>query len=99
MKSNKINTSLSLPKSIIGLEFRIKEVAKSKGVKVYELAEKIGKGRSYISKIDTGKVNTTIGVIQKIADALNVPVHELIKLPDGYGHFYVNKEWQGIRKV
>ena len=99
MKDNKINTSISLPKSIIGLEFRIKEVAKTKGVKVYELAEKIGKGRSYISKIDTGKVNTTIGVIQKISDALNVPVHELIKLPDGYGHFYVNKEWQGIRKV
>jgi len=99
MKDNKINTSISLPKSIIGLEFRIKDVAKTKGVKVYELAEKIGKGRSYISKIDTGKVNTTIGVIQKIADALNVPVHELIKLPDGYGHFYVNKEWQGIRKV
>ena len=99
MKSNKINTSLSLPKSIIGLEFRIKDVAKTKGVKVYELAEKIGKGRSYISKIDTGKVNTTINVIQSIADVLKVPVHELIKLPNGYGHFYVNEEWQGIRKI
>lgn len=90
--------TLSLVKTE-GLEFRIRDVAKLKKVKIYELADKIGKGSTYISKIDNGNVNTTINVLQSIADALEVPVHELIKLPEGYGHFYVEGVWQGIRKI
>jgi transcriptional regulator with XRE-family HTH domain len=94
-----IKTSVHLPKNLTQLEFRIKDVAKIKKIKIYELAAKIGKGSTYISKIDNGSVNTTINVLQSIADALGVPVHELIKLPEGYGHFYVNGTWEGIRKV
>ena len=99
MNKKKIISSISLQENISALKFRIKYVARTKGIKVYELAEKINKGRTYISKIDNGNVNTTIEVLQSIANALEVPVHELIECPKGYGHFYVDGEWQGIRKV
>ena len=81
------------------VKFRIKEVAHLKGIKVYKLAEKAKLDPSYISKIDKGHINTTVDKLQGIADALEVPVHELIELPKGYGHFYVEGVWQGIRKL
>lgn len=91
--------NVPLSQNEIILEFRIKEVAKSKGLKLKDVAERMEKSASYISRIDSGEINTTITTLQSIADAIEVPVHELIKLPKGYGHFYVDGEWQGIRKI
>lgn len=81
------------------LKFRIREVAKQNNIKLYQIAEKIGKDPTYISKIEKGHVNTTIGVIQEIADAMNVPVHELIEKEKGYEHFYSEGVYQGLRKL
>ena len=81
------------------VKFRIKEVAKLKGVRVKQVAEIIGKNPTYLTNIEKGRVNTTISVVQSIADALDVPVHELVEPSDGYAHFYDgNKVWMGIRK-
>lgn len=92
-------TSVYLTPKEKSLEFRIKEVAKSRGMTLTDVAKTIGKKVSYISRIEKGSINTTINVLQEIADAISVPVHELIKLPKGYGHFYVDEVWQGIRKL
>lgn len=81
------------------LDFRIKEVAKIKGVTSKSIADKVKVDKSYISRINSGKVKPSLDLLQKIADALDVPVHQLIVTPDGYAHFEVDKQWLGIRKI
>ena len=95
----KSKTSIPLHQSEIDLKLRIKEVAKRNGLKIKDVAERVGKRPEYITNINKGRINTTIDLLQRIADAIEVPVHELIQLPEGYGHFYVDGVWQGIRKV
>lgn len=75
---------------------RVQEIVKKQGKDMDWLADKLGIARpSLYSSIKTGKIKT----IEKIANVLNVPVHELIEAPKGYGHFYVEGEWHGIRKL
>lgn len=96
-----MNKEVTLPSKLEkrSVKFRIKEVAKLQGVKVYELADMIGKNPTYLTNIEKGRINTTINVVQSIADALKVPVHELVEPSEGYAHFYdSNKVWMGIRK-
>lgn len=94
-----INVNSKPNVEIKNVKFRIREVAKIKKVKLYQIAEKIGKDPTYISKIEKGHVNTTISVIQDIADAMDVPVHELIEKEKGYEHFYSEGVYQGLRKL
>ncbi|AWL79343.1 MULTISPECIES: helix-turn-helix domain-containing protein [Capnocytophaga] len=56
---------------------RIKEIAKSKGVSISELAEKLGVTRVGISKTING--NPTIETLLKIANVLEVDVRDLIE--------------------
>lgn len=75
---------------------RVQEIVKKQGKNMDWLAEKLNIARpSLYSAIKTGKIDT----IEKIANILNVPIHELIDAPNGYGHFYVDGEWHGIRKI
>lgn len=75
---------------------RVQEIVKKQGKDMDWLADKLNISRpSLYSRLKTGKINT----IEEIANVLNVPIHELIEAPEGYGHFYVNDEWHGIRKV
>lgn len=37
----------------------------------------IGMDNSYISKLEKSRINTTLDVLEKIADALDIPVLEL----------------------
>lgn len=55
--------------------FRIKELCKEKSITQKELAEKIGISAVGLAKAIAG--NTTIGTLERIADALNVPITEL----------------------
>ena len=57
--------------------FRILELCKEAGINQTELAEKIGLSRVGLSKAING--NPTIGTLEKIADALGVPVTELFE--------------------
>ena len=56
-----------------------------KGLTIQDLAEKIGMYREALSKILNCKVDTTLGSAERIADGLEVPLHELITpaKPDG----------------
>lgn len=60
-------------------EFRIKEICKVRGLTQKELAEKIGISPVGLAKALAG--NTTLQTLNKIADALGVPVSELFDVP------------------
>lgn len=59
------------------MRFRILELCKEAGINQTELAEKIGLSRVGLSKAING--NPTIGTLEKIADALGVPVTDLFE--------------------
>lgn len=59
------------------MELRVKDVCKEKGVTLAEVASKIGVAQASLSKMLGG--NPTIGTLEKIADALEVPITELFE--------------------
>nr|DAM29549.1 MAG TPA: Helix-turn-helix XRE-family like protein [Caudoviricetes sp.] len=59
------------------MKFRILELCKEAGINQTELADKIGLSRVGLSKAING--NPTISTLEKIADALGVPVTELFE--------------------
>lgn len=61
------------------MELRIKEICKAKGILQKELAEKLG--ISDIALRSSLKGNPTIGTLEKIADALEVPFTDLFEQP------------------
>lgn len=76
---------------------RIKEVAKSKGFSLDDIAKALGiTYSSLFRRIDNPKLST----LEEIAQILNCPIQELLEAPEGYSHFYDDKtgEWLGIRK-
>lgn len=61
------------------MNLRIKEVIKEKGTTITELADKMRINRVNLSNMVNG--NPTVETLNKIADALNVPVTELFEQP------------------
>ena len=59
---------------------KIKETAKQKGVSINELADRIGISRITLHSQMNG--NPTIDTLNKIANALNVPITELFESPN-----------------
>jgi len=62
------------------LSVRIKEVIKEKGLTIQSLADTMGINRVNLSSSING--NPTVETLQKIADALGVPISELFEQPD-----------------
>ena len=61
------------------MEFRIKELREKKKLTQQELAKKSGVSRSLIILLETGtRTVTTTSTIEKLADALGVPVKRLL---------------------
>jgi len=56
----------------------IKELRKAKGYKQKDLAEKIQIATNSLSRYETGEREPSIETLEKIADALEVPVSKLI---------------------
>jgi transcriptional regulator with XRE-family HTH domain len=63
------------------MDLRVKFICKEKGVTLAEIASKIGVAQASLSKMLGG--NPTIGTLQRIADALNVPLTDLFEEPAG----------------
>ena len=63
------------------LTLRIKEICKEKGITLNVLAEKIGISQPSISGIATGRQKPSLDTIEKLAEALEVPVSELFDAP------------------
>lgn len=77
---------------------RIKELIKSKGMSVQDVAEKLGTSRQSLHNKMKG--NITIKTLEELSEAIGVNLHELLETQTGYQHFYDNEtgEWLGIRK-
>ena len=62
---------------------RVKEVAKKKGISISSLAEKMGVKQESLSRAING--NPTVETLNKIAEALEVPMWQLFVDPDKIG--------------
>lgn len=60
----------------------IKRIRKEKGITQKQLGEKLGISQAAIGQFESNKANPKIETIQKIADALNVTVNEIIPNSD-----------------
>jgi transcriptional regulator with XRE-family HTH domain len=58
---------------------KLKRVRKAKGLSQYLLAKEAGISREYVRKLETGKYDPTVGMLQRLAKALGVPVTELLE--------------------
>ena len=58
---------------------RVREIRKEKGLSQEELAYKAGLHRTYIGMIERAEKNITLVNIEKIANALEVEIANLIK--------------------
>ncbi len=59
---------------------RVREKRAALALSQEELAERAGVHRTYIGMIERAEKNITLGNIEKIAKALNVPLDKLMKL-------------------
>ena len=57
---------------------RLKKVRKAKKLSQYALAKNAGVSREYVRKLEDGESDPTVGMLQKLAKALGVPVTELL---------------------
>ncbi|PZF72583.1 helix-turn-helix domain-containing protein [Taibaiella soli] len=57
---------------------RIKEIRLSKGITQQELAAAIDYEKSNMSRMESGTVNLRIATLYKVAEALEVPVSDLL---------------------
>lgn len=74
------------------MNFRIKEVAKQKGLQLKDVAEKVGMARESLTRTING--NPTVDTLGKIADALEVDIIELFPQPS-QNHVTGYLEYQG----
>jgi transcriptional regulator with XRE-family HTH domain len=60
----------------IGIKLR--RLRMKKGLSQYALAKEADVSREYIRKLETGESDPTVGMLQRLADALDVPVTDLL---------------------
>ena len=53
---------------------KIKEIRKKKSLTIQELAEKSGMSEGHISRLENGLKSPTISTLEKLAQALDVPI-------------------------
>lgn len=61
-----------------GIGLRIKELRKSKNMQQQDLAAACNFEKSNMARIESGRVNFTIGTLLKIALALDEPINNLL---------------------
>ena len=57
----------------------LKRIRTMKGITQGDIVRKLGVGRGFISNIENGKANPTLATIAKLAEAVNIPIDELLK--------------------
>jgi transcriptional regulator with XRE-family HTH domain len=58
---------------------RIRKLREERDMSQTELARKAKISREYVNKLEAGRYDPTVGVLQKLARALGVPVTELLE--------------------
>ncbi len=69
---------LSLEEQLVMMGLKIKEARTSRRMTQQALADASGLDRTYISLVEHGKQNLSIGAVLKIASALDVPIGDLV---------------------
>ena len=67
-----------IEKHFVELGKRIAFVRENKELKAYEVADKLNMDYSSYTRIEKGRTNPTYRTLVKIADALEVPVKEIV---------------------
>lgn len=62
----------------VGLILRLAEVRKARGFTQKSLSALSGVSRISIARYETGKASPSVRMLQRIADALKVPIGELV---------------------
>ena len=57
---------------------RMSEFRKAQGLSQEKLANKAKVDRSYVSRIEQGKVSPSLAIMTKISGALEVPLHRFV---------------------
>ncbi len=68
-----------MPKISKKLGVNIKRIRTKKKMSQGDICRKLDMDRSYMSAIESGKKNITLAVLEKLANALNVSVSDLLK--------------------
>ena len=68
------------------MKLKIKEVRKAAGMKQRELAKALGVSVAYISRMERGETPVNLQNLEKISEALNAPIQELVNF-DHFDHF------------
>ena len=68
----------SLPEYLRELGHRVQELRRERQWSQEQLAQAAGLDRTYISMVEHGKQNLTLGAVMKLADALEVPLQRLL---------------------
>lgn len=58
---------------------KLKKLRKAKGLSQYALAKTAQISPTYVKKLETGRSDPTVGMLQRLAKALAVPVTELLE--------------------
>tara|TARA_R110002074_G_C12148358_1_gene629926 strand:- start:253 stop:486 length:234 start_codon:yes stop_codon:yes gene_type:complete len=69
-------------KILITFGEKVREIRKKKGLSQEELAHKANLHRTYIGMIERGEKNITLINIEKIANALDIDIKELLAIND-----------------
>jgi transcriptional regulator with XRE-family HTH domain len=62
---------------------RIKEYREKSGMTQEQLSETVGISQNFLSQMETGRRNPSIGTLNKIAAAVNMPIHSFFKFDPG----------------
>jgi transcriptional regulator with XRE-family HTH domain len=57
----------------------LKRIRTAKDITQGDIVRKLKVGRGFISNIENGKANPTLSTIARLAEAIGVPVYELLK--------------------
>jgi transcriptional regulator with XRE-family HTH domain len=57
---------------------KLRRLRKARKLSQYALAREAKVSREYVRKLEAGESDPTVGVLQRLADALGVPVTELL---------------------
>lgn len=60
---------------------RIRRIRQEKGLTLKQIEARVGVSATHISEIERGKTSPTIGALEKISTALEVPPSQLIDIP------------------
>lgn len=81
------------------MKIHLKSILKRKGITNVKLAEMIEVGKQQITNYCSGLQTPPLSTLEKIAQALNCEMAELLPLGEDFMHIYnENGEWQGIMR-